>query len=73
MPGGELDIVATDGSTRVVVEVRSVTGPGDPIDAITTSKRRHVRRLATHVRASRTDFVGVAIGERGLTVHWVPG
>jgi Holliday junction resolvase-like predicted endonuclease len=73
LDGGEIDILALDGSVRVAVEVRAITGGGDPIDAIDHSKRRHVRRLAALVGAGRTDFVGVAFGDRAVEVHHLPG
>jgi hypothetical protein len=57
----------------VVVEVRTVTGPGDPIDAVDSSKRRHVSALALRLGATRADLVGVALRHWGIEVHWVPG
>ncbi|MFZ0013067.1 MAG: YraN family protein [Acidimicrobiia bacterium] len=71
--GGEIDIVARDGASRVVVEVRTITGPGDPIDAVGRSKRAHVASLAAQVGARRVDFVGVALRADAIEVHWVPG
>ncbi len=71
--GGEIDILALDNGTRVVVEVRSVTGAGDPIDAVSSGKRRRVRELASRVGAERVDFVGIGIGPHAAVVHWVPG
>lgn len=70
---GELDLLALDGGTRVVVEVRTITGAADPVDAIDPAKRRRVRRLAGRVGAGRTDFLGVRLGDRDVVVHWVPG
>lgn len=58
---GELDIVATDGTTLVVCEVktRSGTGFGPPVDAVTETKRRRIRRLANawlaHYRVGSCD------------------
>ena len=71
--GGEIDILAIDSKTRVVVEVRSVTGDGDPIDAVSPDKRRRVSQLASRVGAGRVDFVGIGIGPDAAVVHWVPG
>jgi Holliday junction resolvase-like predicted endonuclease len=70
---GEIDLVALDHGTRVVVEVRAITGDRDPIDAIRPVKRRRVTRLAGAVGASRVDFLGVRIGPDDVLVHWVPG
>jgi Holliday junction resolvase-like predicted endonuclease len=71
--GGEVDLLMTDAGVRVAVEVRSVTGDGDPIDAIGLSKRGHVRRLGARVGAKRVDCVGVGFRTWGVEVHWVPG
>jgi Holliday junction resolvase-like predicted endonuclease len=73
VPGGELDLIARDGATRVAIEIRTITGDADPIDAIGEDKRGHVRHLAAVAGATRVDFVGVALRSTGLVVHWVPG
>jgi len=46
---GELDLVATDGHTLVVCEVktRSGSGFGPPEEAVTDEKAERIRRLAT--------------------------
>lgn len=45
---GELDLVALDGSTLVVVEVKTRSGPGfgHPAEAVTAVKLGRLRRLA---------------------------
>ncbi len=45
---GELDIIACDGPTLVVVEVKTRTGDrfGTPAEAVTPTKYRRLRRLA---------------------------
>jgi putative endonuclease len=68
---GEIDLIATDGREMVVIEVRTITAEGDPIDAVSPAKRRRV--LAGAVGASRVDFVGVRLGADDVLVHWVPG
>lgn len=55
----------------MAIEVRTTTGSGDPIDAIGEEKRRHVRRLASSVGASRVEFVGIGLDRTGVTVHLV--
>lgn len=70
---GEIDIVATDSNTKVAIEVRTVTGDGDPIDAVDPAKRAHVRRLAGNAGVGRVDFLGVGFRSWGVEVHWVPG
>ena len=71
--GGEIDLCALDGAARVVVEVRAITGDGDPIDAIGSEKRKHVESLAIRFGAERVDFVGVRLGASTVDVHWLPG
>lgn len=80
-PAGEIDIVARDGPTLVIAEVKTRTGVlryGHPVDAITPDKRRRLRRLgrswAAHHRLSaarlRVDGVCVLItGGRVLVSH----
>lgn len=67
--GGEIDIVARDGDTVVVVEVKTRRGDrfGHPAEAVTAAKHARLRRLAAqwlaahHVRPSgiRIDVVAV--------------
>jgi putative endonuclease len=70
---GEIDILALDREERVAVEVRTITGEGEPIDAADPAKRHRVRRLARLAGANRVDFVGVRIGPDAVSFHWVPG
>lgn len=63
--------MATDGPVSVVVEVRTITGTLDPIDAIGERKRRQVRRLAHQLKADRVDFLGIRLDEFGMDFHWV--
>jgi Holliday junction resolvase-like predicted endonuclease len=71
--GGEIDVLAIDHGKRVVVEVRTVTRDGDPIDAVDPSKRRRVSRLAGRVGAGRVDYIGIGITPDAAVFHWVPG
>lgn len=70
---GEVDLIARDGGTTVVIEVRTITGDGDPLDAVGTSKRRRVTSLAGRVGAGRVDFLGVALRPDAVELHWLPG
>lgn len=67
---GELDIVATDGLSHLViceVKTRSGDGFGSPAEAVTQGKRRKLRRLAVLFQAEwglrwaliRFDVIGV--------------
>ena len=70
---GEVDLVAKDGRTAVVIEVRTITGEGDPLDAVDTTKRRRVTWLAGRLGAGRIDFLGVALRPEAVELHWLPG
>ena len=68
-----MDLIGFDGSEKVVVEVRSVTGPNDPIDAVGDAKRRQVISLSRKLGASRVDFLGIRFGDTHVDFHWIPG
>ena len=81
---GEIDIIALDGKTLVICEVktRSGTGFGTPLEAITRQKARRLRRLAVAWAAQsgsffaeiRIDVVGVLAGRSGeYTIEHVRG
>lgn len=72
VPGGEIDLVVSDGSNRIAVEVRTVTAAGDPIDAVDNAKRRHVASLAPRAGCGRVAFLGVRMYDEGVDIHWVP-
>lgn len=72
---GEVDIVAADGDTLVICEVKTRRNArfGPPSEAVTRSKLARLRRLAgrwladsgAHPRAVRIDVVAVTRGLRG--------
>ena len=80
---GEVDVVARDGDWVVFCEVktRSSSGFGEPVEAVTFTKARRLRRLAAaylashEVRAAgvRIDVVGVLCrpGEPAVVRHVV--
>lgn len=80
---GEIDIVARDGETLVVCEVktRSGIGYGSPLEAVTAAKAARLRRLtACWLRAHdvrprdvRIDLVGVLAGKGPAHVEHVRG
>jgi len=49
-PSGEADIVALDGKTLVIVEVktRRTSKAGSPEEAVSPTKQRRLARIATH-------------------------
>ncbi|MDO9591446.1 MAG: YraN family protein [Microcella sp.] len=79
---GEIDIIARDGATTVVVEVktRSGIGFGHPLDAVTQRKLARLRRLAAAwceaqhatvtggTTALRIDVIGVVAARDGVTI-----
>ena len=72
---GELDLVARDGDALVFCEVKTRTGTGfgSPAEAVTRSKRRRLRVLASawlaahdhHAPDLRFDVVGVHVPATG--------
>lgn len=77
---GEIDIVARRGSTTVVIEVKTRSGPGygHPLEAVTPVKLARLRRLAAAwaaengpVERLRIDAVAVIAGRFGVSVEHV--
>jgi putative endonuclease len=72
---GEIDLVASDGTVLVFVEVKTRRGRGQPWDALHEGKRAQVRRMARaylteardrpRVRLLRFDAIGVVVDARG--------
>lgn len=72
---GEIDIVARDGETLVVVEVKTRRGVGfgAPLEAVTARKAARLARLGVEYRRSaglspaplRIDLVGVLLPRHG--------
>lgn len=71
---GELDLLALDGRTLVVVEVRSTSGP-DPHTAAATVDRAKQRRLtdATRRFLSRRRLLGTPLRFDVVAIAWPPG
>ena len=80
-PAGELDLILYDGATIVFAEVKTRRAPTviDPVESVTPTKQRRVRRLAAawlaergrdrpHARELRFDAVGVMIDRAGRLV-----
>ena len=74
---GEIDIVARQGSTLIVCEVktRSSLRHGDPVEAVSARKVRRLRRLALcwldahaiHASQIRIDVIGILRRPEGST------
>ena len=82
---GEVDVLARDGSTLVVCEVKTRAGVayGSPLEAVTPAKVKRLRRLGLRwldehqpswVRNVRVDVVGVLCPPGGVpTIEHVRG
>jgi len=70
---GEVDLLARDGASRVAVEVRTITGTHDPLEAIGPDKRRRVMRLAARLAADRVDLVAIRLTPTAAEFRWVRG
>lgn len=78
-PQGEIDLVASDGETLVFVEVKARTGRqfGEPEEAITRRKRRHLVETAQayleahdHLEAAwRIDVIAVDLAPSGAVLR----
>lgn len=71
--GGELDILAIDHGSRLVIEVRTITGPGDPIEAYGAAKAAQVGRLARLIGAERIDLMAIRLRAEAAEIRWVKG
>jgi Holliday junction resolvase-like predicted endonuclease len=69
---GELDLIATIAGERAAIEVKTSTGPSDPVHHLDDDKQGQVRGLAQQLGILRVDYVGVAMSATGVTVHWLP-
>jgi putative endonuclease len=79
-PEGEIDIVARQAETTVIVEVktRAGLGYGHPLDSITPRKLARLRRLAAQwcaahgpVRHLRIDAIAVLASGDGISIEHV--
>ncbi len=79
---GEVDLVMRDGDTLVFVEVKTRKSEefGDPSEAVTFEKQKHVskvaldylRRLRNPEIPVRFDIVEVVVEENGAKCHHIP-
>ena len=77
-PAGELDVIARDGSTLVICEVktRRSLAYGDPVEAVGPRKLRRLRELAlrwldeqgVHAPEIRFDVIGIVQPTAGRPV-----
>ena len=69
---GEIDLVGRLNGNQLLVEVRTRRSEVPPIEAFDHAKRERLRRLSREFGVGRVDLVAVAIGDRFVTVHWIP-
>ncbi|MDH3307006.1 MAG: YraN family protein [Acidimicrobiia bacterium] len=69
---GEVDLVASDGADRIVVEVKTVTGD-DSARSFTVVKAGQVHALRETLAARRADLVTVHLSKPGVHLSWYPG
>lgn len=80
---GEIDLVMRDGRTLVFVEVkfRASTSHGGPLEAVTASKQRRIKRTALfylsqtkiYYDSIRFDVLGMTRANQGIEYIWVKG
>ncbi len=77
----EIDIIALDGDELVFVEVKTRTTSifGEPEEAVTPQKRRHLIQAANayviksgYDRGSRFDVISIIIENDNCTIHHIP-
>ena len=69
---GEVDLVCRSSGSRLLVEVRTRRAELPPVEAFDYAKRQRLRRLSHEIGIGRVDLVAVALGERFVTLHWIP-
>ncbi|NLM40609.1 MAG: YraN family protein [Firmicutes bacterium] len=80
---GEIDLVMRDRDTLVFIEVkfRASASHGGPLEAVTASKQRRIKRTAlfylsqakVYYDAVRFDVLGMTKANRDLEFIWVKG
>lgn len=68
---GEIDLLVGWQGRRVVVEVKTLVGPMNPLKRVDRKKQDRLRGLATRVGASWVELVAVNLDERGVDVRWL--
>lgn len=77
----EIDIIALDGDELVFVEVKTRTSSlfGEPEDAVTPQKRRHLVQAANayviksgYDKGSRFDVISILIEDNHCSIHHIP-
>ena len=71
--GGEIDLVVSDGSQKVAIEVKTTSDGSDPADAVDDRKLGLLRRTASSlpIVIDRIDIVAVKLSKEGVEVRWL--
>ncbi len=57
---------------RVAVEVKTVSGDTEPLDAFDPAKLRRVSAAAAAARCDRVDLIGVKVSDAVAEIRWLP-
>jgi putative endonuclease len=77
----EIDIIALDGDELVFIEVKTRASSlfGEPENAVTPQKRRHLIQAANayvikshYDKGSRFDVISIIIEKNQVTIHHIP-
>jgi putative endonuclease len=68
---GEIDLLVGWKGRQIVVEVKTLVGPMNPLKRVDLDKQNRLRGLAARVGASRVELVAVNLDERGADVRWL--
>ena len=68
---GEIDLLVGWKGRRIVVEVKTLVGPMNPLKRVDLDKQNRLRGLAARVGASWIELVAVNLDERGADVRWL--
>jgi putative endonuclease len=68
---GEIDLLVGWKGWRIVVEVKTLIGPMNPLKRVDLAKQNRLRSLAIRVGASWVELVAVNLDEGGVDVRWL--
>ena len=71
--GGEIDLVVSDGTACVAIEVKTTSHGSDPADAVDDRKLALLERTASSLgmAINRIDIVAVTLSPNGIEVRWL--
>jgi len=71
--GGEIDLVVSDGTACVAIEVKTTAHGSDPADAVDDRKLALLERTVSSLgmAINRIDIVAVTLSPNGIEVRWL--